>query len=145
MSSVTQAIGLFSLSTRTRLLQCNHSRRGDFFNSIFLSQQENSSPNRGGLYKPHSDFPSKPTHRPLYQNRTWSLSFLRSLESVSQQGWKLWYPFGGLTVLLWVDVREKLLNIPNSCTALPRHKDSPLSCCPSYAYHTRGRRQTCLK
>lgn len=49
-----------------------------------------------------------PTLRPLYQNRTWSLSFLRSLQSVSQQGWQLWYPFGGLTVLLWVDVREKL-------------------------------------
>lgn len=60
-----------------------------------------------GYKSPHSYFPSKPTHRPLYQNRTWSLSFLRSLQSVSQQGWQLWYPFWGLTVLLWVDVREK--------------------------------------
>lgn len=34
-------------------------------------------------------------------------------------------PLGG------VDVSEKCFNIPNSCTALLRHKDSPLSCCSS--------------
>ena len=62
---------------------------------------------QNSIQSPHSYFPAKPTPRPLYQSRTWSLSLLRSLQSVSQQGWLLWYPFLGLTVLLWVDAGVK--------------------------------------
>lgn len=40
-----------------------------------------------------------------------SLSLLRSLQSVSQQGWLLWYPFLGLTVLLLVDAGVKYFKL----------------------------------